>query len=122
MDALPRIANDAGPAPRSYDVRTFATERYVRRGVNVKSRTTPKLNVRDGPRSELSVIVTGMSDGEGPSRPAIAVARSCCTVPTTSPKLASLLDAIRLGNTTWTSARVIGNWVGPRLYSGCPNA
>ena len=60
-------------------------------------------------------MVTGISDGAGPSRPAIAVARSCCTVPTTSPKLASLLDDIRLGSTTCTSARVIGNCVGPEV-------
>ena len=40
----------------------------------------------------------------GPRRPATAVARSCCTVPTTSPKLAILLDGIRLGSTTCTSA------------------
>src|SRR5262245_51886100 len=101
--------------PRSYDVRTLATDRYVSSGVNVKSRTTPKLKVRVGDRSEFSVIVTGINDGAGPRRPAIAVARSCCTDPMTSPKLASLLEAMRLGSTTWTSARVIGNCVGPRL-------
>ena len=27
IDALPRIENDAGPAPRSYEVSTLATER-----------------------------------------------------------------------------------------------
>ena len=77
MDAVPRMANDAGPAPRSYDVSTLATERYASSGVKVKSRTTPKLKDRAGPRSELSVIETGISDGPGPSRPAMAVARSC---------------------------------------------
>ncbi len=81
----------------------------------MKSRTTPKLKVREGARSEFSVMLTGIIDGPGPRRPAIAVARSCWTVPITSPKLASLLDDIRLGSTTCTTARVIGNCVGPRL-------
>ena len=31
-------------------------------------------------------------------------------------------DVIKLGSTTWTTADVIGNSVGPRLYSGWPNA
>src|SRR4051812_45893281 len=99
IEALPRIVNDAGPAPRSYEVSTLATDRYVSSGVKVKSRTTPKVNVREGPRSEFSVTVTGISEGAGPSVPAMAVARSYWIVPTISPKLASLLDDIRLGST-----------------------
>src|SRR5437899_3019287 len=44
------------------------------RGVKSWSFTTPNLNVRCPPRASSRCKVTGMSDGPGPRRPAIAVA------------------------------------------------
>ena len=55
--------------------------------------------MREGARSEVSVIVSGTSRGAGPRRPAMAVARSCVKAPITSPVLDSFIDAMRLGST-----------------------
>ena len=93
----------------------MATARYDNSGVKSWSCTTSKRNVRPGARVEFSVTVIGMSAGGAPRCPAIAVARSCEIVPTVAPRLASLLDVTMLGRTAMTSARVIGNSVGPRL-------
>jgi hypothetical protein len=80
------------------------------------------LNVRLGARPVSSVTVNGTVAGPVPSVPAIAVARSCCTVPITSPIVAILNDDIRLGSEVYTVARVIGKAVGPKLKKGCPKA
>ena len=63
------------------------------------SLTTSKLNLRSGPRSDLSVSVIGIIRGAGPSLPAMAVARSCRNVPMTSPVVDSFIDENRLGST-----------------------
>ena len=76
--------------------------------------TIAMLNVFFVPRSDVRLIRTGISAGPGPSVPAIVVARSCCTVPITSPVLAIFIEFARLGSTVSTCARVIGNCVGPR--------
>jgi hypothetical protein len=53
-------------------------------------------------RVDWSVTVIGMTAGPLPSVPAIAVARSCCIVPITSPIEEILNDDIRLGSIAWT--------------------
>ncbi|MNC97656.1 hypothetical protein D3C83_153810 [compost metagenome] len=83
--------------------------------MNSWSLATPNEKRRVGPRREFKVSSTGINAGGGPSRPAIAVARSCDTVPTTAPRLASFAEVTIDGSTVMTSARVIGNAVGPRL-------
>jgi len=54
------------------------------------------------PRSEVRFSLTGMSVGPAPSVPAIVVARSCNTVPITSPVLAIFDELNMLGRTTCT--------------------
>ena len=49
------------------------------------------------PRSELSVRAIGIIDGPGPSVPAMVVARSCCTMPMTSPVLAIFIELDEAG-------------------------
>ena len=60
------------------------------------------LNVLVALRSDVSLNVMGMSVGPGPSVPAMAVARSCCTVPMVSPVLASFEELSRLGRMVCT--------------------
>jgi hypothetical protein len=60
------------------------------------------------------LIVIGIIEGPAPSVPAMVVARSCSTVPITSPVLAIFIELARLGSTACTCARVIGKAVGPR--------
>ena len=71
-------------------------------GVNIWSLASSKLNVRFGARSDSSVIVTGIIFGPGPSRPAMATARSCRNDPITSPVVESFIDEKRLGSTVCT--------------------
>ena len=71
-------------------------------------------NVFFVPRSDVRLMRTGIIAGPGPSVPAMVVARSCCTVPITSPVLAIFIELARLGRTVRTCALVMGNCVGPR--------
>src|SRR5262245_57308627 len=120
--AWPFTLNVAAPYWRSYELSVLSSDAYVMSGVNIWSLTTSKWKVCDDPRAWVKLTVTGIMRGPAPRRPAIAVARSCRNVPMTSPVLDSLNDENRLGRTVYTYARVIGNSVGPRLYSGWPNA
>ena len=70
--------------------------------MNTWSLATLKLNVRvdvlPSSRVDCSVTDIGITAGPLPSVPAIAVARSCCIVPMTSPIDEILNDDIRLGS------------------------
>jgi hypothetical protein len=66
-------------------------------------------------------MVIGMTAGPFPSVPAIAVARSWCIVPITSPMVAILNDDIRLGSVVDVRARQREGGR-PKLKKGWPNA
>jgi len=53
--------------------------------------------------------------GAAPRWPATAVLRSWSMVPTGSMAAAIFQETCRLGNSEYTQAFLMGNWVGPRL-------
>ena len=71
--------------------------------MNSSSFTIAMLNVlRDAALAMFSVSLIGIIAGPGPSVPAMVVARSCDTVPMTSPVLAIFIELSRLGSTACT--------------------
>jgi len=68
-------------------------------GVNSSSLTRRKRNVRSPLRGERRVTCVSIIGGGAPSRPAIAVVRSCSTVPIDSPTAAIFHERWTLGKT-----------------------